>query len=149
MKKLILSLILLFSLNARADLTGGWWLGEGMVWDKEGWRHYCGTIELQMSSDKDSVTFGPLLYRCGYNDDYVLPEIRMERKGDDLWFEDLKVGTISGDKLEWSLYQPDEGFRQYFQVEKTKDGVNFSEQWRAIEGTTPFHEVSGALKARY
>jgi len=131
LSSLFLSLLVFGSFSARADIGGDWIGWADWYFDGSGTR--CPIAKMKYIEDEKQLTRVSGSVDCEFVFmDY--PEMALQKKGNELWLKDQKVGTFSENSYAWTEPYSDTVHIDVT-VKREAGHMDYVEHWINAEGT--------------
>ncbi|MFP5384519.1 MAG: hypothetical protein ACLGHN_00470 [Bacteriovoracia bacterium] len=141
MKILFLSTMLIFSHFALASFDGKF-QGPGKATFASGRNFVCPEVFLHLVQTKESLKILTGGYNCIDFSAYFDPS-SFEISSGELFYQGKKVGTLSENRIEISVFDPEDGSTYHLLLSRTVKGLTYQEKW-LVENEVAL-EVTGDL----
>jgi hypothetical protein len=139
-------LFLLASLSVFAQWNGSF-IGEGRAVFASGRVYECSEIFLRLERSTDAFRFREGGYACGDLLQAAFDAFKFTLKGNKLFIKDQEVGTVTDEKFDYSLFDPEDGSTYHLELTRNSAGeIFYEENWH--DGERIALTVKGLLRKK-
>ncbi len=128
--------------NAIAAFASGTYVGTGKA-SALGLEEKCTNIRLTLSSQADKMTIEERAIYCGTYQSVLQKPLTLDIRGNDLYYKNASVGSINGEKIQFTYSQ--DGYKVAVLFQPNTTSYTYNESWTAADPTENL-QVSSTLK---